>query len=144
MIRATNWHLLRIILIVVYMFSKHLCYNMWIYDMIYDIIIWCMCDLVWYMSIWWYTWSSWWCTHDLEHICRCDLVWYLMIWVYDALAHLVEILYHFYENYMPLLYDIIPRIHETRNPSEFWAIPVLDNALVPCYARLVHKSQRGL
>ena len=61
MICATNWHLLRIILIVVYMFSKHLCYNMWIYDMIYDIIIWCMCDLVWYMSIWWYTWS------------RCDL-----------------------------------------------------------------------
>ena len=45
---------------------------------------------------------------------------------------------------MPLLYDIIPRNHETRNPSEFWAVPVLDNALVPCYARLVHKSQRGL
>ena len=107
-------------------------------------VIWYMCDLVLLYDIWYNTWSSWWCTHDLEHICRCDLVWYFMIWVYDTLAHLVEILYHFYENYMPSYTNIIPRNHETCNPSEFWAIPVLDNALVPCYARLVHKSLRHL
>ena len=45
---------------------------------------------------------------------------------------------------MPFPTNIIPRNHETRNPSENSAVPVLDNALVPCYARLVHKSQRHL
>ena len=45
---------------------------------------------------------------------------------------------------MPFPTNIIPRNHETRNPSKNSAVPVLDNALVPCYARLVHKSQRHL
>ena len=50
------------------------------------------------------------------------------------------------------LWELYAFLHEyyttkSRNlqpPQKNFAVPVLDNALVPCYARLVHKSQRGL
>ena len=43
--------------------------------------------------------------------------------------------------FLRILYHEITKL---ATPQKIFAVPVVDNALVPCYARLVHKSQRGL